>query len=28
LRQVKGRPQTGQIFVGRSDLARWRAMLS
>ena len=26
LRQVKGREQTGQILVGRSDLERWRAM--
>jgi hypothetical protein len=28
LRHVKGSPQTGQIFLGRSDLERWRAMLS
>lgn len=28
LRQLKGSPQTGQILVGRSDLERWRAMLS
>ncbi|CAC5340285.1 conserved hypothetical protein [Planktothrix rubescens CCAP 1459/22] len=27
-RQVKGRSQTGQVFVGKSDLDRWRAMLS
>ena len=26
LRQLKGRPHTGQILVGRSDLERWRAM--
>ncbi len=28
LRQVKGRPQTGHNLVGKSDLERWRAMLS
>ena len=27
LRQVKGRPQTGQTFFGKSDFDRWRAML-
>ncbi len=28
MRQVKGRPQTGHNLEGKSDLERWRAMLS